>query len=106
MFLDPMKDHLIPHTSKKKMMKEMFNTIVSLYQSGNINRKMILYNRLKSINITISYTLTNYPMKIMEIHDQIVVFEEKVQYTNLVNMVLNGFLNSRETICQRYFFSG
>jgi hypothetical protein len=44
--LDAMKDHLIPHISEKKIMKEMFDALVSLYQSENINRKMILRNKL------------------------------------------------------------
>jgi hypothetical protein len=42
MIMGVVKDHLIPHISKKKMAKEMFDALVSLYQSGNINKKMIL----------------------------------------------------------------
>jgi hypothetical protein len=42
MTLDGIKDNLIPHVSEKKIAKEMFYALVSLYQSQNINRKMIL----------------------------------------------------------------
>jgi hypothetical protein len=49
MILDAIKDHLIAHVSKKKTTKETFDALVSLYQSQNINRKMILWNKLRSI---------------------------------------------------------
>jgi hypothetical protein len=59
MIMDAIKDHLIPHISKKKTAKEMFYAPVGLYQSENINRKMILHNKLKSIEMTGSNTITN-----------------------------------------------
>jgi hypothetical protein len=47
--LDSMKDHLIPHLFEKKMTKEMFDALVSLLQSNNMNRNMVLRNKLRSI---------------------------------------------------------
>jgi hypothetical protein len=32
MIMDAIKDHLIPHISKKKTAKEMFDALVGLYQ--------------------------------------------------------------------------
>jgi hypothetical protein len=64
MILDAIKDQLIPHISKKKTAKEMFDALVSLYQSENINRKTILRNKLESIVMTKSNTITNYLMKV------------------------------------------
>jgi hypothetical protein len=64
MILDALKDHLIPHVSEKKTTKEMFDTLVSLYQSQNINRKMILLNKLRSIVMTRLDIVTSYLMKI------------------------------------------
>jgi len=52
MIMDTIKNHLIPHVSRKKIAKEMFNALVGLYQSENINRKMILRNKLRSIEMT------------------------------------------------------
>ena len=37
MIMDAIKDHLIPHVSKKKTEKDMFDALVNLYQSENIN---------------------------------------------------------------------
>jgi hypothetical protein len=41
MILDAIKNHPIHHVSKKKTTKEMFDALVNLFQSQNINRKMI-----------------------------------------------------------------
>jgi hypothetical protein len=71
MMLDAIKDHMIPHVSKKKTTKEMFDALISLYQSQNINMKMILWNKLISIVMTRSDTITSYLMKITHIHDQL-----------------------------------
>jgi hypothetical protein len=91
MILDATKDHLIPHVYEKKTMKEMFIALVSLYQSENINRKMILQNKLRSIEMTKSNTITSYLMKVMQIRDQLAAVEEKIANEELVNMALNGF---------------
>lgn len=47
--MDAMKDDLLPHLAKKKTTREMFKGLVDLFQSGNMNRKIILRNKLKSI---------------------------------------------------------
>jgi hypothetical protein len=40
--LDVVKDNLIPHLSKKKLVREMFATLTNLFQSSNANMKMVL----------------------------------------------------------------
>jgi hypothetical protein len=99
------KDHLIPHLFKKKTTKEMFDAMVSLYQSENINKKMILRNKLKSIEMTRLDTVTSYLMKVTRIHDQLAAVGEKIADAELVNMALNGFPTSWEPfvkgICAR-----
>jgi hypothetical protein len=79
MTLDAIKDHLIPHVSEKKTAKEMVDALVSLYQSQNINKKMILQNKFRSIVMTRSDTITNYLMKITQICDQLAAVGEKVE---------------------------
>ena len=46
--LDGMKDHIVPHLSKKKTTSEMWKALESLYQSKNENRKMVLQERMRS----------------------------------------------------------
>jgi hypothetical protein len=64
MILDTIKDHFILCIFEKKTMTEMFDALVSLYQSENINKKMTLQNKLISIEMTRSDTVTNYIMKV------------------------------------------
>jgi len=42
--LDSMRDHLIPHIAGKTMEIFLFDALVTLYQSENIYRKMMLWN--------------------------------------------------------------
>jgi hypothetical protein len=64
--LDSVKDHLIPHLSKKKTTKEMFDALVSLFQSKNMNRKMVLRNKLRSMQMSRSDNVTSYLMRITQ----------------------------------------
>jgi hypothetical protein len=63
MILDAIEDHFLHHLSEKKTTNEMFDAVVSLYQSENINRKMILRNKLRSIEMTRLELVTSYLMK-------------------------------------------
>jgi hypothetical protein len=47
--LDLVKDHLIPHLSKKNMTKYVFDALLGLFQIPNMNRKMVLRNKVISI---------------------------------------------------------
>ena len=48
--LDAVKDHVIPHISSKTRAYQMWDALTSLFQSSNENRKMVLREKLKSIN--------------------------------------------------------
>jgi hypothetical protein len=61
--LDLVKDHLIPHLSEKKTTKEMFDALVGLFQSTNMNRNMVLRNKQISMHMSRSENVTNYFMK-------------------------------------------
>jgi hypothetical protein len=61
--LDFMKDHLIPHLTKKNTTKEMFDALVSLFHKKNMNRKMVLWNKLISVHMSRSNNVTSYLMR-------------------------------------------
>jgi hypothetical protein len=94
--LDSVKDHLIPHLSEKKMTKEMFDALVGLFQSTNMNRKMVLRNKLRSVQMSRSDNVTNYFMRITQVCDQLAAIGEKTEDTELVNVALNGLPKSWE----------
>jgi hypothetical protein len=62
--LEAIKDHLIAHISEKTGSKEMYNFLVSLFQSDNMSRKMILRTKLREYIMTNSDNVTNYLMRI------------------------------------------
>jgi hypothetical protein len=102
---DGVKDHLIPHLSEKKTTKKMFDALVNLYQRENINRKMILWYKVRSIEMTRSKTVTSYLVKVACIRDQLTAVGKKIADAELMNMALNGFPASWEpfvkSICAR-----
>ena len=46
---DSIKDNMIPQVSSMETLKEMFNSLLGLFEGRNINRKMNLRNQLKSV---------------------------------------------------------
>jgi hypothetical protein len=91
MIMDAVKDHLIPHLSKKKTKTKMFDALVNLYRSENMKMKMILQNKIKSIEMIKSDSNTSYLMKVMQIHGQLAIVGEKIVDVELMKMGLNGF---------------
>jgi len=91
--LEVVKDHLIPHVSEKNSTKEMYDALVSLFQSDNLNRKMILRTKLGECKMTNSDNVTSYLMRITQICDQLAAVGETVPDAELVNVALNGFTN-------------
>jgi hypothetical protein len=68
--------------------------IVSGDLGENINRKMILWKKLRSIEMTKSDTITSYIMKVTQVLNQLATVGEKIANAELVNMALNGFPTS------------
>ena len=46
--LDSVKDHIIPHVSGRDYTYHMWESLSNLYQSSNQNRKMVLWEKLRS----------------------------------------------------------
>ena len=64
--LDLVKDDLVPHIVEKTMGKDMFDALVTLYQSENINQDMLSKNKLWATWMTKIDIIAVYLMKIME----------------------------------------
>ena len=58
--LDAVKDHIIPHIGQLGRAYEMWDSLSKTYQSSNENRKMVLREKLKSIQMAKSDTVTSY----------------------------------------------
>jgi len=46
--LDDVKDHVVQHIAEKDTTKEMWDTLMKLYQGTCVQRKMLLENQLRS----------------------------------------------------------
>jgi hypothetical protein len=103
--LEAIKDHLIPHVAEKTISKEMFDALVSLFQSDNMSRKMILKTKLREYRLSTSDNVTNCLMRITQIRDQLATLGETILDAKIVNVVLNGFSKAWEPfimgICAR-----
>lgn len=42
--LDGVKDHVVPHIAEKNTAKEMWDTLMTLYQGTSVQQKMLLEN--------------------------------------------------------------
>ena len=51
------KDNLIPQVSSMETSKEMFDSLLGLFEGRNINRKMTLRNKLKNVRAQKSETM-------------------------------------------------
>ena len=58
------KYHVIPHISSKTHAYQMRDALISLFQSSNENRKMILREKLKSIKMTKGEVVISYVTRI------------------------------------------
>jgi hypothetical protein len=62
---DGVRDHIIPHVTGKAHASQMWAALISLYESSNENRKMVLHERLRSIRMlkdeSVSHSLLDSP---------------------------------------------
>ena len=89
--MDDIKDHFIPHKFEKKTMLEMFDALVSLYESENINMNMILHNIFICVEMTGLDRVTDNLMIVTHIYDQLETIVEQVEDKEILNWALNGF---------------
>jgi hypothetical protein len=82
--------------AEKTSTKEMYDSLVALFQSDNVNQKMILKNKLRDCRMNRSDNVTTYLMRITQIRDQLAAVGETVVEPELVNVALNGFTKSWE----------
>ena len=57
--LNVVKDHVIMHITSKTHAYLMWESLTNLYQSSNINQKMVLREKLKSIRMTKDESVTS-----------------------------------------------
>ena len=71
--------------------KDMFDVLVTLYQSENINQKTLMRNNLGATKMSKRNIIASYLMNITELHDQLDAAGEEVEGEEFVPTTLNGF---------------
>jgi hypothetical protein len=94
------RDHLIPHISKLKTTKEMFDALKKLFESNNTNRAIALKHQLQNVKMTKADTIATFFMKISEIRDQLGTIGEIISDRELVMLTLNGLPSHWEPFIQ------
>jgi hypothetical protein len=85
------RDHIIPHLTGKDYAFEIWASMCKLYQSPNQNRKMVLQDKLRSIQMLDFETVTSYLRRFTQIIDELAVVEEIVDPNFMVRIALNSF---------------
>jgi hypothetical protein len=69
---------------------EMWTSLKNLFQNSNENRKMVLREKLKSIKMTKSESVTCYLSRITQVRDELGAVGEVIPSAELVRTALNG----------------
>jgi hypothetical protein len=88
---DVVRDHIIPHLTGKDFAFEMWAFLCKLYQSSNQNQKMVLFERLRSIQMLKTESVTSYLVRFTQIRDELAVVGEIVDPDFMVRTTLNNF---------------
>lgn len=89
--LDAIKDHIVPHVSRKDHAFEMWEALTKLYQSTNENREMVLREKLRCVKMDESESITSYLTRVTQIRDELSATGEVINDDELVRVSLNGF---------------
>jgi hypothetical protein len=88
---DAVRDHIIPHLTGKDYAFETWASFCNLYHSPNQNQKMVLQEKLRSIQMLDFETVTSYLGKFTQIINDLAAVREIVDPDFLVRIALNIF---------------
>jgi hypothetical protein len=81
----------------------MFDVLTILYESKNTSRNLTLRYHLINVMMNKSEIVSNYFMRISQIKDQLVAFEDSIDNAELMTTTLNGFPSSWDPFVQEIF---
>ena len=95
---DSIKDHLIPQVSSKDTPKEMFDSLLEMYEGRSINWKMTLRAQLKSIKMSKGESMHEYFTRAPQFKEQLEAIEDKIDEIEIVMTALNGLTRPWDSI--------
>jgi hypothetical protein len=91
MICDSVRDHIIPHLTRKAWAYEMWESLCNLYQSSNENRNMVLHDQLRGIRMLEDESVTFFLGRYTQIKDEVGAVREVVEPNSMVRTTLNNF---------------
>jgi hypothetical protein len=88
---DAVRDRIIPHLTITDYAFEMWESLCKLYQSPNQNRKMVLQDKLRGIQMLDSESVTSFLGRFTQIRDELAAIRKIVDRDILVKTTLNNF---------------
>jgi hypothetical protein len=88
---DAVRDHVIPHLTRKTCAFEMWASLCKLYESSNENRKMVLHDRLRGIHMLEDESITSFLGRYTQIRDELGAVDEVVDPNSFVRQAMNNF---------------
>ena len=98
--LDGVKDHVVQHIAEKEMVKEMWDTLKTLYQHTSVQRKMLLENQLRSYQKQKGERINHFLYRLKEIQDQLTSIGSTPDQELMVRTALNAVSEEWETFVQ------
>lgn len=89
--LNVIKDHLFPHVLGMRYAYQMWESLVSLHQSSNEKRKIVLRQKLCNTKMIKTDSVTSFLTTVSQVKDELVVIGEIVLEEQLFRIALEGF---------------
>jgi hypothetical protein len=81
---DAVRDHIIPHLTRKTCAFDMWACFCKLYKSSNENQIMVLHDRLRGIHMLEEELVTSFLGRYTQIKDELAAVGEVVNPNSLV----------------------
>jgi hypothetical protein len=88
---DVVRDHIIPNLTRKTCAFEMWASLYKLYESSNMNQKMVLHDQLKGIHMLEDESVTSFLGRYTQIKGDLAAIREVVNPNSLVRQAMNSF---------------
>ena len=87
---ESIKDNLIPQVFSRETPKEMFDSLLGLFEGRKINRKMTMMNQIKIVRSQNSETMQSYFTRVVQIKDHQESIDDMVEEVDILMTTLNG----------------
>jgi hypothetical protein len=88
---DAVKDHIIPHLTRKTHAYDMWEYLCNLYKSTNENWKLVLHDQLGQIHMIGDESITSFLGRYTHIGDELGAMGEVVDPDSMVRKTLKIF---------------